>query len=142
MPAAPDNPRGYWELTVLVALNDDILAAGGSGWTDSRRFDLGRIDAAQANGLRERAKAALVAEFGGASVPIVKDPRMCRLMRFWQPVFQELGWSARVVLSVRSPLEVAWSLRRRDNLGVGAARLLWLRYVLDEKRKPGAWSAP
>ena len=56
---------------------------------------------------------------------------MCRLMRFWQPVFQELGWSARVVLSVRSPLEVAWSLRRRDNLGVGAARLLWLRHVLD-----------
>ncbi len=131
MPAAPDNPRGYWESTVLMALNNDILAAGGSGWTDWRRFDLGRIDAAQANGLRERAKAALVAEFGSASVPIVKDPRMCRLMRFWQPVFQELGWSARVVLSVRSPLEVAWSLRRRDNLGVGAARLLWLRHVLD-----------
>jgi hypothetical protein len=131
MPAAPDNPRGFWESTVLTALNDDILAAGGSEWADWRRFELDRIDPAQAAALRERAKAALIAEFGGASVPIVKDPRMCRLMGFWQPVFDELGWSTRVVLPVRSPLEVAWSLRQRDNLGVGAGRLLWLRHVLD-----------
>ncbi len=132
MTAAPDNPRGFWESTVLMALNDDILAAGASTWTDWRRFDAGRIEAAQEIILRERARTTLVDEFGDAPVPIVKDPRMCRLMGFWAPVFEELVWSPRVVLPVRSPLEVAWSLRGRDgSSGVAAGCLLWLRHVLD-----------
>jgi hypothetical protein len=131
MAAAPDNPRGFWESTAVEALNDEILAAGGSEWLDWRRFDVERIDAAQANELRERARATLIGEFGCAGVPIVKDPRMCRLMDFWRPVFNDLAWFPRVVLPIRSPLEVAWSLRRRDRLGVGAGCLLWLRHVLD-----------
>jgi hypothetical protein len=131
MPAAPDNPRGFWESTVLASLDDEILAAGGSAWKDWRRFDIDRIDAAAVEALRERAEAALVAEFGRAGVPVVKDPRMCRLMSFWRPVFLKLAWTPRVVLPVRSPLEVAWSLRRRDGIGVGAGCLLWLRHVLD-----------
>ena len=131
MAACPDNARGFWESPVLMALNDDILAAGGSVWTDWRRFGAGRINAAQASTLRSRAKAVLVDEFGNSPVPIVKDPRMCRLMRFWLPVFEQLAWSPRVVLPVRSPLEVAWSLRRRDGSDVGASCLLWLRHVLD-----------
>jgi hypothetical protein len=131
MPAAQDNARGFWESTVVTALNNEILAAGGSDWRDWRRFDARRIDAAEAKAFRERAKAALVDDFGCAGVPVVKDPRMCRLMGFWRPVFHELAWSPRVVLPIRSPLEVAWSLRRRDGLGVSAGCLLWLRYVLD-----------
>jgi hypothetical protein len=131
IPPASDNVRGFWESTNVIALNDEILTAGGSGWKDWRRFDNERIDAALAKTLRERAKTTLIAEFGCAGFPVIKDPRMCRLMRFWAPVFHDLGWSIRVVLPVRSPLEVAWSLRRRDGLGVAAGCLLWLRHVLD-----------
>jgi len=131
IPAAPDNARGFWESTIVTALNDEILVAGGSDWKDWRRFDASRIDAAEAKTLRKRAKVALVTEFAWAGIPVVKDPRMCRLMGFWRPVFQELAWSPRVVLPIRSPLEVAWSLRRRDGLGVSAGCLLWLRHVLD-----------
>ena len=32
MPPAADNPRGFWESSVLAALNDRILAQGGSRW--------------------------------------------------------------------------------------------------------------
>jgi hypothetical protein len=131
MVAGSDNSRGFWESTVVEALNDEILAAGGSEWADWRRFDVERIDAPRANELRERAKAALIAEFGCAGAPIVKDSRMCRLMDFWRPVFDNLAWFPRAVLPIRSPLEVAWSLRRRNRLGVGAGCLLWLRHVLD-----------
>jgi hypothetical protein len=131
MAPASDNVRGFWESTSVIALNDEILAAGGSGWKDWRRFDDERIDSALAKTLRERAKTTLVAEFGCAGFPVVKDPRMCRLMPFWAPVFHDLAWSMRVVLPIRSPLEVAWSLRRRDGLGVAAGCLLWLRHVLD-----------
>ncbi len=37
MPAGPDNPRGFWESSVVAAVNDETLAAGGSGWADWRR---------------------------------------------------------------------------------------------------------
>jgi hypothetical protein len=56
---------------------------------------------------------------------------MCRSMRFWAPAFDEAKWSVRALLPVRSPLEVDWSLKRRDRLGPGYGCLLWLRHVLD-----------
>ena len=130
-PASPDNARGFYELTVVIALNAEVLAAGGSGWKDWRRFDMSRVDPADLRAFRNRAKSVLIQEFGNGGVAVIKDPAMCRLMRFWQPVFEEVGWSPRVVLPIRSPLEVAWSLRCRNGLAVGAGCLLWLRHVFD-----------
>ena len=39
IPASPDNERGYWESNLIASLNDEFLAAGGSDWTDWRRFN-------------------------------------------------------------------------------------------------------
>lgn len=126
-----DNERGYWESSVIMEMNGDVLAAGDSDWTDWRKFDCGHIGGPFVDGLRARAKATLIAEFADARIPVIKDPRMCRLMRFWAPVFEEAGWSTRAVLPLRSPLEVAWSLERRDGIDPSLGCLLWLRHVLD-----------
>ena len=131
LPPAEDNPTGFWESTVLVTLNDEILAAGGSHWEDWRQFELKRIDAAVEFELKARARSALEVEFAGASLPIVKDPRMCRLMSFWSPVFHDAGWSVRALLQLRSPLEVARSLERRNGIPLGLGCLIWLRHMLD-----------
>ena len=56
---------------------------------------------------------------------------MCRLMPFWAPVFEEAQWSVRPVLQVRSPLEVALSLNRRDGIPPSMGCLIWLRHMLD-----------
>jgi hypothetical protein len=118
-------------IPVILTLNEDILAARGSGWTDWRKFDCDRIGARAADALRARTKATLMAEFGDARIPVIKDPRMCRLMRFWAPAFEEADWSTRAVLPLRSPLEVAWSLERRDGIDPSLGCLMWLRHVLD-----------
>ena len=131
MPPSESNERGHWESTVLADLNDEILAAGGSDWQDWRPYDVARIDPASANDLHARAKSALASEFGDTGLPIVKDPRMCRLMRFWAPVFEEAKWSVRALLPLRSPLEVVWSLKRRNEIGPANGCLMWLRHVLD-----------
>jgi hypothetical protein len=138
LPPQPDNERGFWESSVLVALNDEILTAGGSNWRDWRAFDLGRIDSNPVNALHARAKTALASEFGDVGIPIIKDPRMCRLMRFWAPVFVEAKLSVSAVLTLRSPLEVAWSLNRRDGLSLSWGCLLWLRHVLDAEAETRA----
>jgi hypothetical protein len=131
LPPADDNPKGFFESSVLVTLNDKILTAGGSHWEDWRQFDPARIDATAALALKGEAKSVLAGEFGQARLAVIKDPRMCRLMPFWSEVFQEANWSVRPILQLRSPLEVALSLNRRDGLPLGMGCLLWLRHVLD-----------
>ena len=126
-----DNPKGYLESSVIIDLNDAVLAAGGSDWKDWRKFDLDKIDALKAGALHSRAKAALAGEFGDVGLAVMKDPRMCRLMPFWSQVFDEAKWSAKALLPIRSPLEVGWSLARRDGLSPAYGCLLWLRHVLD-----------
>ncbi len=131
MPPTDANPAGYWESTVLVALNDQVLAAADGHWQDWRPFDLTRVDPARVFALKQQAKSTLAAEFGNASLAVIKDPRMCRLMPFWSPVFQEANWTVRPILQLRSPLEVALSLNRRDGTPLGVGCLIWLRHVLD-----------
>jgi hypothetical protein len=126
-----DNERGFWESPVVVDLNDAILAAGGSDWKDWRRFNFAKIHKVEADALRARAKEALAEEFGDVGFAVVKDPRMCRLMPFWRPVFADAKWSVRALLPIRSPLEVGQSPYCRDGLSPGYACLLWLRHVLD-----------
>jgi hypothetical protein len=125
------NETGFWESSVIMDLNDAILAASGSDWKDWRRFDPERIDGVEARAFRARANAALAEEFGEVGLAVMKDPRMCRLMPFWGPVLEEAKCSVRVLLPIRSPLEVAWSLNCRDGLGPAYGCLLWLRHVLD-----------
>jgi hypothetical protein len=131
MASTADNERGYWESRVLVELNGAILAAAGTDWKDWRKFDLNRIDALQAEALRARARQALAEEFGDVGFAVMKDPRMCRLMPFWGPVFAEAKWSVCALLPIRPPLEVSQSLHCRDGLGPAYGCLLWLRHVLD-----------
>jgi len=131
MAPTADNERGYWESRVIVELNDAILAAAGTDWKDWRKFDLNKIAPVEADALRVRAKEALAEEFGDVGFAVMKDPRMCRLMPFWGPVFAEAKWSAHALLPIRPPLEVSQSLHCRDGIGPAYGCLLWLRHVLD-----------
>jgi hypothetical protein len=131
MAPSADNERGYWESPVIQELNDAILTAGGSDWKDWRKFDVNKIGASKANALRARAKEALAKEFDDVGFVVLKDPRMCRLIPFWGPVFADAKWSVRALLPIRSPLEVGQSLHCRDGLSPAYGCLLWLRHVLD-----------
>ena len=126
LPPADDNPKGFFESSVLMTLNDRILAAGDGHWDDWREFDLARLDVATVSALKDQAKSVLAAEFGPARLAVIKDPRMCRLMPFWSSVFQEANWSVRPVLQLRSPLEVALSLNSagRDSIRLGLSHLV------------------
>jgi hypothetical protein len=148
MPSAQFNERGFIESTVVTDLNDEVLRAAGTRWDDWRAFDRDAIGATAEMALRARAAEALAGEFSDARLPVLKDPRMCRLMGFWRPVFDDAGWSMRAVLPIRSPLEVARSLEQRDAIHPSVGCLLWLRHVFDaEAETRGAprafvdWSA-
>ena len=132
MQAVPDNNEaGFWESQPIADLNDELLASAGSAWDDWRAFDAGWYASPVAAGFRERALALLHEEFGDSRLFVVKDPRICRLLPFWNGVLTTFGAECRVVSPIRNPLDVAMSLETRDGLDRSIGHLLWLRSVLD-----------
>ena len=131
MEAQAENPRGYFESVALCRLNDDLLAAAGSSWSDWRALDPDWLRSEAMGAFGARAADALDGEFGAAPLIVLKDPRVCRLAPFWEAVLRRAGRRALFVCTHRPPGEVAASLAKRDGMSATQARLLWLRHVLD-----------
>jgi hypothetical protein len=135
VPANESNPRGYWESAPLVALHEQMLAELDSSWDDwrapSARFRDGEIAARFAGKVR----AAIDEEFGAQPLIALKDPRICRTLPFWMSTLEKSGIRSAPLLVVRNPLEVAESLRERDNIPFEKAMLLWLRHNLDAEHE-------
>jgi hypothetical protein len=126
MRADPGNEKGYFESVPLMHLHDEILASAGTRWDDWRLFHPEWYETASASALREKAVAILKSEFSDSAAFFLKDPRVCRFAPFWLSIFQEQNVTPRIVIPFRSPLEVALSLRKRDDFSINQGLLLWL----------------
>jgi len=134
----PSNPRGHWESVAFVVLHDELLASTRSKWDDWQPFNLDWYRSPKFEVFKQRAKALLKSEFGNNSSFVLKDPRVCRIVPFWLEVCAEEGITPRLIVPVRSPIEVAQSLKHRaeflklrDGLSFEPNLKLWLRHVLD-----------
>jgi len=125
------NEKGHWESLGVVALNDRILSDSGSSWEDWARLDPHLRDSPLHPSYVEAARAALRMSFGRASLFVLKDPRICRLLPLWLQAFEVEEAYPEIVLCVRRPTEVATSLGTRDGMEPGYSNLLWLRHMLE-----------
>ncbi len=130
-PDAQVNATGFWESEDLRALHDELLASAGSSWDDWLPFNPGWYRSPVADTFRQRVRSLLEKDLSGASLCVIKDPRICRFLPFWLDVLTEAGLQPRCILVTRDPLEVAASLRRRDGFSRSKSLMLWLRHVLD-----------
>ena len=124
-----DNARGFFEGKAFVDLDDDTLGRLGSWWGGWQSVDPAAL--LRRRRLVERAATLVEAEFAGADVIVVKDPRMSRLLPLWQQVLADAGFRVVHVVAVRAPEAVAASLARRNHLGDRAVALSWLAHSLD-----------
>lgn len=131
MAPAEDNPKGFWESSVIMALNDAMLAAHGSSWDDWRALPQPLFGLEQAREWRDRAVQALAAEFGEAPTIVLKDPRICRLFGFWREALGAAGYRPLIISPIRRPGQTAASLVSRNGLTRERALRLWLRHVLE-----------
>jgi hypothetical protein len=120
---APDNPGGFFEHEEFVRLDEDLLAATGGAWDHLPACPPMAADDPRVAGLRERA-SQLVARLADARAWGWKDPRVSLTARFWLDLLPEL----RVVVCLRHPLEVALSLKQRNNTSYAHALSLWHGY--------------
>src|SRR5271169_3341551 len=131
MVANAGNARGYFESVAFMQFHDELLASAGSRWHDWRLLNPGWYSSPVAAEYRRRAKELFEAEFSGAALPVIKDPRICRFAPFWLEVLREMQKTARIVIPIRSPLEVAQSLQKQQGVPLSEGLLLWLRHNLD-----------
>jgi hypothetical protein len=123
MPAAEENPEGFYEHLGFVRLNDEVLNAAGAGWdcppppgVDWKNPAFGIF--------RDRAQD-LAAPLRSATTWGWKDPRNSLTIPFWRSALGPL----RTVFVVRNPLEVIVSLHRRNGFSVALALTLWRLYT-------------
>jgi hypothetical protein len=131
MPALADNPRGFFESWPLAYAHDELLGSVGSRWIDWQQLDPQWFQSEAANQHRQKIKALLADEFGDAPLIFIKDPRICRFVPFVSSILAEMNIGTIAFLIVRNPLEVAYSLERRNKIAVSQSLLLWLRHVLE-----------
>lgn len=138
VPPAPDNPKGFFEHDAIWRIHHDLLLDLGSSWHDVRPLPSGWLRSGAAFRAKQRLLVELNAEFAQERLWGVKDPRLSRTFPLWPQVLDELGATPKIILSLRDPLEVAFSLRKRDGLGWAHALALWLRYSLEAERNTRA----
>lgn len=131
MPAAADNPKGFWEHAGVVAVHDRLLSALRRSWNDPRPLPEGWIDTGAAAQAAEELETLLRSEFGDQPLWAVKDPRLCRLLPLWWPVLERMQVRPAALMVMRHPREVAASLSARNQWPTGLSRLLWIQHLLD-----------
>lgn len=129
-----DNDLGFWEPVEVVALHDRALASAGSAWDDVSRFPEDWFASDVALALGDELLGLLRREFDQVPLFAIKDPRLCRLVPLWLSVLPKLGTRTQFVLPLRNPMEVAASLKARNDFPMAKGYLLWLRNVLDAER--------
>jgi O-antigen biosynthesis protein len=134
LPPGTDNPRGFWESARLVSMHDELLQSAGSYWHDWRPLDPAWFRTPIAAEFKNRLKQAIESEFGDATLLVIKDPRICRMVPFWTELLTELEIEPVALTPLRNPLEVAKSLQTRNGFRLEKSLLLWLRHVLEAER--------
>lgn len=117
------NRQGYWETSQLVTINRRILYSLGGDWNVIPRLESNWPHAPALRALRNRARDFI------QQIPTPKstwkDPRLTLTLAFWQPLLPP----TRYIICLRNPLDVAFSLHRRDGMDTQWALTLWMFYT-------------
>jgi hypothetical protein len=131
VPEAQGNEAGHWESAPISKLNDALLESAGTNWRDFEPVNPEWFRSPKSGEFREKAVSALKEEFGASWLYVLKDPRICRIAGWWSTTIEAAGATPAIVSIVRHPLEVADSLKKRDNFDLSHGVLLWLRNTLE-----------
>lgn len=132
------NEKGYWEDTQFHIMNEEILAALGSSWDCLSPITDRDIETLHALGFQDRARAFFQEKMRDAPVVVIKNPRLMRLLPFWNDVLSKLDCEIEHVFVIRNPLSVARSLAMRNKLPATQSHLLWLTHVIPALRMKAA----
>lgn len=133
VPAAADNPGGYFENSAVVSINETLLLGLERGWDDPSPLPADWLESDAAIRAGEAIDVLLATAFFEPRWYAIKDPRLCRLLPLWMPRLERAG-PVDVVLALRSPDAVVASLVRRDRMWPDDALRLLLLHLSEAER--------
>lgn len=126
---AGENDKGFWEDRDISLINRRVLEKLGSDWDRTSLEALAPLLGPQFSDERYAAASLLEEKLGSTGLFGFKDPRSALILPFWTTVFEDLGIEDTYLITLRNPLEVAESLRKRNGLDTAQGLLLWLKYT-------------
>ncbi|MFO1413396.1 MAG: hypothetical protein U1F10_05695 [Burkholderiales bacterium] len=124
------NAKGFFEDVDIVELDDALLETCGADWKNLAILDDVDWTAPRHAAARDAARRLLEVKLARSGQFAFKDPRVPRLLPFWQAVFAELAFADAYVIAVRHPQAVVDSLRTRDGLDERRCAWLWLTHLV------------
>jgi len=120
-----DNPKGFWEHQLLTSLNEEILGLFGGYHLEPPKLPRGWENFPILNDLKLRACRILDEDFGAAPLWGWKDPRNSLTLSFWQQLLPRM----RYVICLRNPIDIAYSIERRNGVCFDRSVRLWLKHT-------------
>ena len=124
------NEKGFYENAALVEFNDDVFDQLLWSW------DYPLAECFTSEGLIfseeviQKAVSLVSSEYGSKELWGMKDPRTSLLLPLWQKALSRLSIKPHFIIMLRNPIEVAGSLRKRDDFSFDKSLMLWLNYTL------------
>jgi len=131
IPSAPgNNEKGFWEDIDVYNFDIELLVHLGIDWDHAAPITAHQVNTLCEHGFVLRAATLLRSKLSPGKPFGIKDPRIAKLMPFWQLVFSYCKLHVGYVLVVRNPISVASSLHSRDHFDFEKSYLLWLDHTL------------
>lgn len=124
--ARAENPKGFFENSLICEANDDLLTQAGSNVHD----DFYNEDKISGNLNTEKLTTVLINEFKYSQLFSIKDPRIGYLLPIYKHTLTSLNIDAKAIIPVRSPFEVARSLQVRNGFSLEKGLLHWAYHFL------------
>jgi hypothetical protein len=131
VPGRYDNVKGFFEHADIMNIHEELLSSLNSSWDFIGALPDNWWEQKNTSFYKERLKGILCRDFGEQQTWALKDPRQCRLLPLWLPLFHELGITPHFIIVLRNPQEVAASLAVRDGFSYNKSFLIWMRHVLE-----------
>ena len=126
-----NNIRGYWEPTAVVRVHNQLLEALGTSSADPLPLPRDWLELSCTQQAKAELASIIESDFSESSLFVVKDPRIAKVLPLWLELLDELHVDTRVVIPFRHPLDVAASLKARDNMSLATSLLLYVDSYLN-----------
>lgn len=136
MRPALSNAKGFNESWSIVHLNEFILRESGLTWDSVEPTGKQIFKESFQKKFYAKCLDCFLENFpksspDGSSSVVLKDPRFCRTFPIWKKTLLELDYKIHVVIPLRSPVDVMYSLMKRDDIDAASAVLIWYWHIVE-----------
>lgn len=119
------------EKSAISTLNDCIIHSAGAAMESWMPFNEDWLRSPKLAEYIKKAERVLATEFEESYLMLLEDPKMARLLPFWNIAFQNLEIAPHYVVLAQEPTSLASGLASRYSCDARKAYLIWLRTMLD-----------